>query len=318
MSSMMTQPEGKRYDLVIVGAGPAGVEAALQAKKKGIAYILIDKDDVGSLIKNTMGNKRFLQIYGRNTAFVSGLLPFPDHCLGNDLIGEWQRALIDHSVSLGEDVISTRKEGGDFVIETSKGSYHSANVLITSGTFERHRELQVLGEKSNPNILYVLDYYNDYEGKNIVIVGGGNSAVETANYCAPTNKVTMLVRKDKLTDSVTDNNRKDLMDYVTDGKVELVFSADIEKLNDQRIFARVAGVTKEYPYDLVFVHIGFVSPADFLQKMAVPIEDGKPVFNKESFETSVPGLYVAGSLTGADSIIESANQSYEVVKRIKI
>jgi thioredoxin reductase (NADPH) len=313
----MTQSNNKRYDLIIVGAGPAGLEAALQAKKKGLSYLLLDKDDAGSLIKNTMGNKRFLHVYGRNKAFLSGALPFPDYCYGEELVAGWRQISSDINLRKGVTVQSAKKEGDVFVVDVSGEVLECKNLLVSSGTFDLHRELNVPGEKNNSKVQYSLDYYNDYAGKNIIVVGGGNSAAETAIYCAPSNNVTIPVRKDVLADAVTEINKNDVLKFSGEGKINLLFNSEVKKITEDKVMAQVGNETKEFSYDLLFVHIGFVSPADFLFKMGVPIDNLKPVFDKTTFETSISGLYVAGSITGADSIIESANQGYEVIKNLK-
>jgi thioredoxin reductase (NADPH) len=304
--NIMPQRDTKCHDLIIVGAGPAGLEAALQAKARGLSYLLFDKDDAGALIKNTLANKRFLHIYGRNTAFLKGALPFPDYCMGEELVAEWRKVAEGLELKKGVNVLSAKKDGGEFLVETDELIYRSKNLLVSSGIFEEHRKLEVEGEKGNAKVLYALDYYNDYSGKNILIIGGGNSAAEAALYCAPNNRVIMLVREADLASSVTDINRSDLLKFASEGKINLRFNSTVEKIDESKIYVKKDGAREEYDYDIIFALIGFVSPADFLAKMGVPAKEAE----------SVPGLYLAGSLTGADSIIESANQGFDAVGRI--
>lgn len=317
MPIMMTQGEKQRYDIVIVGAGPAGLETALQAEKAGFSYLLLDKDDAGALIKNTMGNKKFFHEYGRNTAKPTGLLPFPDRLLGDELVELWRTRAKSLNFKKGLDVVGVRKTDGGFVVKTAQGEYGARFVVLASGTFEHSRELGVPGEKGHPNVHYFIDYYNDYFGKKVLVIGGGNSAVETACYLAPDNEIVHIVRGKMLSSSVTEKNRRDHEELVAEGKIRTVFEGVVEEIFERAARVSHKGNASEYPFDLMFIHIGFLQPFEFLASVGVGISHGKPIFSPETFESDVSGLYIAGALTGADSVIESANQAVSIVGHLQ-
>ncbi len=304
------------YDLIIIGAGPTGIEAALQAKKRGFSYLLLEKDDAGALIEQTMHEKKFYQIYGRNTATIKGDLAFPDRLKGYELVALWKKQTEALSVVRGVTLRSLVKAADEFVLTTTVEEYRARTILLTSGTFEGERKLEVPGEQGNPKILYRFDYYNSYEGKKILVVGGGNSALETAIECADANTVTMLIRRDDFSSNAAENNRETIREYMAGKKVTVLFGAVVERIDPDMLTANVNGIPQELPYDLLFVHVGFHKPIQFLENLGITCQDGKPVFN-EKFETNIPGLYIAGSLTGADSIVECANQAYDIVQALK-
>ncbi len=300
------------YDIVIVGAGPAGLEAALQAQLIGKTYLLLEAEAAGSLIWNTMAEKKFLHVYGRNTATLRGALPFPDRLLGRELVALWREEVQKLSYKEGVKVERITKTGDVFRLESQHETFRGKQVILTSGTFENHRTLGVPGEEHNPNLFYTYDYYQDYHDKTALVVGGGNSALETAINLADFNKVTLIVRKPAFAANVAQNNLDTVTDLIAAEKVTVRFETELASIGEKDATLKNG---EPLPYDLLFVHAGFVQPAEFLESLGIEVREGKAVFN-EKFETRVPGLSIAGSLTGADSVIESANQAFAIVNAI--
>jgi len=306
------------YDLVIIGAGPAGIEAALQAASRGLSYLLIDKFDAGSLIEQTMANKKFFHIYGRNVDLLKGALAFPDRAKGYELVVLWKQQVAPLAFHKGESLKSITRSGQEpFVMTTTNGKYQARFVLLTSGTFEHHKTLQVEGEQSNPKVQYKLDYYQDYQNQKVVVVGGGNSALETVIYCGDHNNVTLLVRRDSFTESATEANVAAVRELATKGNVRVVYNASVTKILPEEVSVQTPGGPLALPYDQLFIHIGFEKPTDFLASLGIAMSNDIPVYN-DRFESNIPGLYIAGALTGSDSIVECANQTYQVVHQLKL
>ncbi|MCR4311324.1 MAG: NAD(P)/FAD-dependent oxidoreductase, partial [Candidatus Taylorbacteria bacterium] len=202
----MTQNNTQICDLLIVGGGPAGLEAALQAKEFNLDYLLIEKSYIGSLIHDTMAEKKFYHEYGRNTSKLKGSLAFPDRITGSELVKLWQEQAKELRV-ITDTVQTVTKAGDIFTVKTPANIYQANKVILTSGTFENPRRLHIPGEGENDKVAYATNYYDDYAGKKIIVVGGGNSALETAlEYCEQ-NKIILLVRKDHFTESATEKNQ---------------------------------------------------------------------------------------------------------------
>jgi thioredoxin reductase (NADPH) len=308
-----------QYDLCIIGAGPAGIEAALQAKKLGLSYKLVERFDAGSYIDQTMRNKKFYVVYGTNTTHHTGLLAFPDRAKGYELVALWKQQVAELEFAPNTTVIKAQRVGESFAIETLRDTIESKFVLLATGTFESRKRLGVEGEEGNEKVVYEYDYYTEYEDENIVVVGGGNSAVEAVIGIAEGgagNTITLLVRKSTLHDSVTERNRATLQELVASGQVIVSYDSVVTLIDDTNVTAAVQGTSQAIPYDRVFVQIGFESPTAFLEQIGIEVVDGKPRYDKETFETSVSGLYIAGTLTGADSVVEASQQAQQIVRSL--
>ena len=307
--------EGEIYDIAIVGAGPAGIEAALQADQKGLKYILLDKDIAGSLIERTMAKKRFFHEYGRNKSKPTGLIDFPNNILGKELVELWHKQLEGKQYREMTSVTGITKEGDKFTLTTSAGVITARFVVLSSGTFDAPRTLGVPGESTNEKVVHQFDYGHDYGDGPFVVVGGGNSALEAAIELGFDQKVTMVVRKGEFHERATQNNKDEIGELVESGTVSVLWRSTIKEIGDGRVVIQQGEQEQILDFSYLFIHVGFNSPMEFLKACGVEIKDELPVFD-ENFESSVSGLYIAGSLTVADSVIESANQAHSIVDRI--
>lgn len=305
-----------RYDLCIIGAGPAGIEAGLQAKACGLSYVVLERFDAGSYIDQTMRNKKFYVVYGTNTMQHTGKLAFPDRVKGYELVDLWKQQAAELEFLPHTTVSKAERIDDVFHIQTSKGMIESMSVLLASGTFESRKRLGVEGEEDNEQIQYEYDYYTEYEDEEIVIVGGGNSAVETVIGIAEGgsgNTLTLLVRKPELHHSVTDLNRTTLAEMVAAGHVTVRYGATVTKISKDTLTVSAQGTDHAVPYQRLFIQIGFERPTAFLEQMGIKTVDGRPTFDTTTFQTNVPSLYIAGTLTGADSIVEACQQAERIV-----
>ncbi len=306
-----------QYDVCIIGAGPAGIEAALQAQASNLSFTLLERFEAGSYIDQTMRNKKFYHVYGTNTAPHTGLLAFPDRVKGYELVDLWKAQAVSLMYRPHTLVTGIRKDADGFVISTSHGDVQARSVVLASGTFESRKRLGVEGEDGNAKIHYEYDYYTDYEDEQIVIVGGGNSALECAIGVVEgglNNTVTLLVRKPVLHESVTDRNRDTLAEFIANGDVTVHYHATVRSLGEDDVRVRIGDSEQMIPYDRLFVNIGFEKPTGFLESLGIRVVDERADYDPVTFETNVPGLYVVGTLTGADSVIEASQQAEKIIQ----
>ncbi|MEK7066082.1 MAG: NAD(P)/FAD-dependent oxidoreductase [Patescibacteria group bacterium] len=313
------------YDLLIAGAGPAGIEAGLQAKQAGINALIVDREEAGAIIANTMGGKKFYHSYGRNSEPPKGMLDFPDRKKGSELVSLWKKQT--ESLSYLPNTVFEKIEDGDdgnYKIITNKGTFSAPRLILATGTFSNPKHLGVPGEEGNASIHYEFDYNDFITDKNILVIGGGNSAVETALELSLDNNVTMLVRKPTLAEAVTERNRVELEKEIANGAVEIFYNSNAISFNGNEVTMDLdvqplgeQGRTVVESFDIIYINIGYEKPSAWLESLSIALaENGLPKLS-DHLETSRPGIFVAGALAGSDSIIASANQSIEIIKYIK-
>jgi thioredoxin reductase len=189
-----------------------------------------------------------------------------------NLLAFWSTVLerADFKVRTGEKVEEiTRGEDGVFVIVTSKGQFRSHAVVLALGRTGTPRKLGVKGEDL-PKVMYRLIEADHYINKKILVVGGGDSAIEAAMGLAHQkgNKVTLSYRKDSFS-RIKERNVKRIEDCIRSGKVEMVFNSIPAEIREDSVVLDVKGELRDIPNDFVWVFAGGVPPNEFLKKIGV-------------------------------------------------
>jgi thioredoxin reductase (NADPH) len=309
-------------DVTIVGAGPAGLAAAIAAKQVGLDYSIIEKGVLVNSIYKFPVNMIFfttpelLEIGG--LPLVS---PF-DKPTRIEALRYYRRVVdtYDLAIEFGEQVIavesaSARSRSGDagalnfFDIETrsEKGVRrirHGRNVIFAIGYFDHPNFIGVPGE----NLPHVSHYYNESHGfyrKNVVIVGGGNSAAETALelYRSGAN-VTLVHRHPQLKPSIKYWVRPDIENRIKEGSVRGLFNTHIVEIQPTQVIVERDGSKEELPADAVFLLTGYHPDCDLYRRAGIRLhrETMSPEFHPDTFETNVPGIFLAGgAICGKDT-----------------
>ncbi len=298
------------YDLVIVGAGPGGLNSALECEKAGLKYLVLEQGIIANTISKYPQNKNCQVNYGGNSEGNKGLLFF-EEMVREELMNTWAKIGKDLNIKENEPVKDVIKEGDFFKVFTNKGEYEAKRVILAIGVFGAPNKLAIDGE-CQANVSHWLKNPKDFSNKKILVVGGGDSAVEAALMLSKSNDVTLSYRKDAFF-RLTDKNASD----ITASRVNVIFKSNIVHIKDDEVRLDIDGEIKDMRFDYVFILLGFSMPKDFLERIGVKLEEGKPAL--EGYESSVKGLYLIGDVAkkGKFNIINAINQSHEIIEVLK-
>ena len=258
-------------DLLIVGAGPGGISASLRAIEKKLKYLTVDEGEMGGTVSKYPRQKLVLTspvelpVYGK---FKKTELS------KEDLLAVWAEILkkVEFKFSTGEKVSDIKKgEDGIFTITTAKGQHRAYAVILALGKGGSPRKLGVKGE-SLDKVMYRLIEADHYVNKNILIVGGGDSAVEAAMGLANQvgNKVTLSYRKEAFS-RLKDRNEKRVQEQVAAGKLKVIFNSMPSEFKEKSVMLEVNGQVQEMPNDFVWIFAGGEPPTAFLKKIGVQV-----------------------------------------------
>lgn len=259
-------------DIVIIGAGPAGIAASLQAKKEGLTYITLEQEkEFGGTVaafprqKLVMTQPMDIPLYGK----------FKNREIQKEeLIDLWKEITLKNQIEikLNNKVESVQKDGNQFVINSTSGIFRAKRVLLTIGRRGTPRKLGVQGEKSSKVTYNLLDP-EQYKHKQLLVVGGGDSAVETALRLGEQEgtTVTLSYRKGNFS-RIKDLNRQKIEAAHQAGWVKIIFDSEVESISSDYIMLNYNNRTEQIKNDYVFVFIGGELPNAFLSKIGIDME----------------------------------------------
>lgn len=279
-------------DILIIGGGPAGMFAAFYAGMRQTSCKLIESmPELGGQLSALYPEKFIYDVAGFPQVRAKELV--------DRLREQMERFPID--IRLGEKVLEVNKRGErDFEIVTDKGVHYSKAVIITAGVgaFEPRRlELEEAGRFENTNLYYFVNDMNRFQGQDVVITGGGDSAVDWSLMLEPVAKsVTIVHRRDKFRahEHSVEQLKKSSVRIVTPAEITALAGGDrIERIT---VTDKKTGQTEELAADALIVSFGFVSSLGPISDWGLDIENGSIKVDTR-METSVPGIFAAGDIT---------------------
>ena len=263
------------FDVLIAGAGAAGLNAALEASERGLSHVVLEKSKIANTIENFPEKK---WVYAEpDTVPPKGKL-WLDGATKEDLIARWHEIIRDNrlNVKTEEGVESiARDQQGLFAVQTSKGVYRARRVILAIGQRGNPRRLAVPGEDLG-HVYHRLYSPRQYHDEDIVVVGGGNSAVEAALALCELNRVVLCYRGERFTRIFKDNERL-LDEAMGAGRIRVIFRSNVKEFRERNCVVeakRERGLkTIELPCDHAFCLIGAELPVRFLKSVGVRLEN---------------------------------------------
>jgi thioredoxin reductase (NADPH) len=259
------------YDLIIIGAGPAGISGSLTAKKHNLKFLLLEQDTLGGTVLNfprkkiIMTSPMDLPMYGKVKLYET---------TKSELLELWQTVMNKNSITVQENSKVDRIVAGEdhFNVITLKGDqFSAANVLLAIGRRGSPRKLNIPGELKEKVAYRLLEPELIY-GKDIVVVGGGDSAVESALLLADTNHVTLSYRNEVF-NRIKPQNSIALNKAMTDGKLDIRLNTNLTAIEDDYVSIAEGkdGESLKLKNDLVYIFAGGELPVQFLEKAGIKI-----------------------------------------------
>jgi thioredoxin reductase/NAD-dependent dihydropyrimidine dehydrogenase PreA subunit len=258
-------------DVCIIGAGPAGISASLRCIEHGLSYITLEQDKLGGTVAK----------YPRQKLVMTSPVEFPMHgkfkaleISKEDLLEFWGSVFEKSGLKVREnEKVDTvqRNEEGIFAATTDKGAHNARYVILALGRRGTPRKLGVQGE-DHSKVMYSLIEADAYTSNNILVVGGGDSAIEAAMGLAHQkgNKVVLSYRKDAFS-RIKERNSQRIQECIDSNMLDVAFNSNPVEIKDKSVLLDVNGTKKELPNDYVWVFAGGIPPNAFLEKAGITL-----------------------------------------------
>lgn len=291
------------YDLIIVGAGPIGLACAIEAKKKQLNYLVIEK---GTLVNSLYHYPLYMTFFSTAERLEIGGIPFVNVSSkpGRQEALEYYRRVYqnwDLKVNFNEQVLDVSSDESVKKISTSKRNYLAKNVVIATGFYDVPNRLNIPGEDL-PKVAHYFKEAHPYVGQKLVVIGASNSSVDAALECWRKGaEVTMVVRKSTIGERVKYWVKPDIENRIEEGSIRAYFNAELEEITEDAVVISTAKGSVKIDNDFVLALTGYRPDLAFLEKCGIQLsKDGLfiPQYDTETMETNVPGIYLAGVVCG--------------------
>lgn len=314
----------KPLDLLIIGAGPAGLSAAAAAAREALSYLVIEKGTIADTMRHYPVGRTLFSTVNELEMRAGTLIPVREKPTREELLSHYIHFVLDQDLQVNteEEVTDVaRFEPDGFVVKTLHRtesaqeplSYQARRVLFAIGAMAHPRRLNIPGEDL-PKVHHLFVEPYAYIRKDALVVGGGNSAAEAALFLSEEGARTTLAiwredweNRDPKAGAMKHWVRTPLDQEIAAGRLRVVLYKEVLSITEREVTLTTEdGETLSFPNDVVFVLIGSDADLTLLKKLGVKTEPGKltelPVYDPETFETNVHGVYVAGHFTHARHI----------------
>jgi len=293
-----------KVDCLIIGAGPIGLACAIAAKKVGLSNLIVDR---GTLVNSIYHYPANMTFFSTSDRLEIGEVPFISNSpkpTRSEALEYYRRVTLawDLKVNLYEEIVSVVKKDQLFDIKTTKTTHQAASIIVATGFYDLPFLLNLTGE----SLSKVKHYYHEahpYFGMNVAVIGSANSAVDAAldTYRKGAKKVTMIVREAEIGSNVKYWARPDIINRIEEGAIKAYFESTITEIRQDEIDVKTPKGEITLVNDFVLAMTGYQPDFNFLTSIGVKIGtdvNRMPVYNSETMETNVSGIFLAGVICG--------------------
>jgi thioredoxin reductase (NADPH) len=316
----LTKSMSEQLDLLIIGAGPAGLSAAQAAAQAGLSYLVLEKGTIADTIRKYPVGRTLFSTPNELEMYEGALKPCREKPTREELLSHYIHFVLENDlrINTGEEVLDiendTESVGPEgFSVKTNCNNYQAARVLFAIGAMAHPRKLNIPGEDL-PKVHHLFVEPYAYIRKDALVVGGGNSAAEAALFLSEEGARTTLAiwredweNRDPKAGAMKHWVRSPLEQEVAAGRLRVVLYKEVLSISETDVTLTTEdGESLTIANDVAFVLIGSDADLTLLKKLGVKTEPGKlteiPVYHPETFETNIRGIYVAGHFTHARHI----------------
>jgi thioredoxin reductase (NADPH) len=299
---MPAEPREPR-DVVIVGAGPVGLACAIEVQRRGLTARVLDK---GTLVNSIFGYPTNMEFFSTPDLIEIGGYPFPVQQYKptrEDALEYYRGVALRERIdlSLYDPVTGLDGQRGRFVVRSSSGDHPCRVVILATGFFDFANRLGVPGE----DLPKVTHYYKEpfaYVGQDVAVIGAKNSAAKAALDCYRHGaRVTLIVRSAAISDKVKYWIKPDLENRIKEGSIAAFFNTTVQEIRTGSLLLNTPAGIRDIPNQWVLAMTGYHPDFGLLERFGVTVADDRwrtPVFDETTFETSRPGVYLAGTVCG--------------------
>ncbi len=290
-------------DVIIVGAGPVGLAAAIEIGRRQMTAVVVDK---GSLVNSLVGYPNGMEFFSTPDLLEIGGYPLITaryKPVREEALDYYRRVADaeDLNLLLYESVVNVEGEEGAFVVQTSKRIVNSRYVVVATGFFDQPNRLDVPGA----NLPKVSHYFKEafaYAGREVLIVGAKNSAAKAALQCRRRGAtVTMAVRGPEIGPTVKYWIRPDLINRIKEGSIRAYFDSTVSNISEMEVELQTPKGAIIINNDIILAMTGYHPDYGLLKSFGIEIEEDEaetPVYDDSTFETNRPGMFIAGTICG--------------------
>jgi thioredoxin reductase (NADPH) len=295
-------------DVIIIGGGPCGLAAAIALQEIGIKPLIIEK---GNLVNSIYHYPTHQTFFSTSEKLEIGEVPF----ISDSYKPKRNQALVYYRevakrknlrIHSFEKVSKVFKENEFFQVVTDKRTYQAAYVVVATGYYDHPNYMNVPGEKL-PKVFHYFKEAHPYFDKDVCVIGGKNSSVDAALELVKAGaRVTVLYRGESYSPSIKPWILPEFDSLVRNGIILMEFGARVKEITESHVVYIKNGEQKSISNDFVFAMTGYHPDHQFLKTMGVKIDEetGRPLFNPETMESNVEGIYIAGVIAAGNNANE--------------